>query len=48
VVFAVVFRPTRCAGGKDKAKKAVGGNDVQMADAAGAAVMDHALTANRV
>jgi len=36
-VLAQVFRPTRCAGGKDKAKMAGGGNDVQMADAAGAA-----------
>jgi len=35
--LAQVFRPTRCAGGKDKAKMAGGGNDVQMADAAGAA-----------
>jgi len=35
--LAQVFRPTRCAGGKNKAKMARGGNDVQMADAAGAA-----------
>ena len=35
--LAKVFRPTRCAGGKDKAKMAGGGNDVQIADAAGAA-----------
>ena len=35
--MAQVFRPTRCAGGKDKAKMAARGNDVQMADAAGAA-----------
>ena len=35
--MAKVFRPTRCAGGKNKAKMAGGGNDVQMADAAGAA-----------
>ena len=35
--MAEVLRPTRCAGGKDKAKMAVGGNAVQMADAAGAA-----------
>ena len=32
--LAKVFRQTRCAGGKNKAKMAGGGNDVQMADAA--------------
>ena len=32
--MAQVFRPTRSAGGKDKAKMEGGGNDVQMADAA--------------
>jgi len=37
VALATVFRSTRCAGGKDKAKMAGGGNDVQMADTAGAA-----------
>jgi len=35
--LAKVFRPTRSAGGKNKAKMAGGGNDFQMADAAGAA-----------
>jgi len=35
--LARVFRQTRCAGGKNKANMAGGGNDVQMADAAGAA-----------
>jgi len=35
--MAKVFRPTRRAGGKDKAKMAGGVNDVQMADAACAA-----------
>jgi len=37
VALAQVFRPTRCAGGKDKPKMAGGDNDVQMADAAGSA-----------
>jgi len=34
--LAKVFRPTRCAGGKNKAKMAGGGDDVPMAAAAGA------------
>ena len=36
-MLAMVFRPTPCASGKKKAKMAGGGNDIQMADAAGAA-----------
>jgi len=35
--LAKVFRQTRCSGGKSKAKMVGGGNDVQMAEAAGAA-----------
>jgi len=35
--LAQVFRPTRCAGGTNKAKMAGGGHDIQMTDAAGAA-----------
>ena len=35
--MAQVFRSTRCAGGKNNAKTAGGGNDVQMAHAADAA-----------
>jgi len=38
--LAQVFRPTRCAGGKNKAKMAGGGYVFQMADAAGAAGSD--------
>jgi len=38
--LAQVFRPKRCARGKDIAKMTGGGNDVQMADAAGAAGSD--------
>jgi len=37
VALAQVNPSTRCADGKDKAKIAGGGSDVQMADAAGAA-----------